>query len=90
MTVSDAVNEAAGSEDFYNNVGNVAVAFEKKVASNSVKAIEVASKIRTSITSKIPMKELSSTPDLIKFATTEECTKIADTGRGLYLSTRRK
>ena len=45
MTVSDAVNEAAGSKDFYNNVGNVAVAFEKKVASNSVGAMKVASKI---------------------------------------------
>ena len=40
--------------------------------------------------SKNPRAALSATPDLIKFATTGEGTKVAQKGRGLYLGTKRR
>ena len=87
MTVSDATIEPEGLEDFFKSVGKATVNFGKKVANNPVRALEIASKIGNAAASKNPRAALSATPDLIKFATTGEGTKVVQKGRGLYLST---
>ena len=87
MTVSDATIEPEGLKDFFKSVGKATVNFGKKVANNPVRALEIASKIGNAAASKNPRAALSATPDLIKFATTGEGTKVVQKGRGLYLST---
>ena len=67
MTVSDATIEAEGLKDFFKSVGRATVNFEKKVANNPVKALEIASKIGSAAASRNPRAALSATPDLIKF-----------------------
>ena len=44
MTVSDATREAEGLKDFFRSVGRATVNFGKKVANNTVRAIEIAKK----------------------------------------------
>ena len=90
MTVSDATIEAEGLKDFFKSVGRATVNFGKKVANNPVRALEIASKIRSAAASRNPRAALSATPDLIKFATTGEGIKVVQKGRGLYLGTKKR
>ena len=76
MTVSDATIEAERLNDFFKSVGRATVNFEKKVANNPIRALEIASKIGTAAASRNPRAALSATPDLIKFATTGEGIKV--------------
>ena len=84
MTVSDATIEAEGSKDFFKCVGRATVNFGKNVANNPVRALEIASKTGSAAASRNPRAVLSSTPDLIKFATTGEGIKVLQKRRGLY------
>ena len=88
MTVSDATIEAEGLKDFFKSVGRATVIFGKKVANNPVGALEIASKIGSAAASRNPRAALSATPELIKFATSGECMKVVQKGRGLYLDTK--
>ena len=88
MTVSDATIEAF--KDFFKSVGKATVNFGKKVANNPVRALEIASKIGSAAASRNPKAALAATPDLIKFATTGECLKVVQKGRGLYLGTKKR
>ena len=90
MTVSDATIEAEGLKDFFKSVGRATVNFGKKVATNPIRALEIASKIGTAAASRNPRAALSATPDLIKFATTGEGIKVVQKGRGLYLGTKKR
>ena len=90
ITVSDATIEAEGLKDFFKNVGRSTVNFGKKVASNPVRALEIASKIGIAAASRSPRAALSATPNLIKFATTGEGIKVVQKGRGLYLGTKKR
>ena len=89
MTVSDATIEAEGLKDFSKSVGRAMVNFGKKVANNSVRALEIA-RIGSAAASRNPRAALSATPDLIKFATTGEGIKVVQKGRGLYLGTKKR
>ena len=89
MTVSDATLEAEGVKDFFKSVCKATVNFGKKVTNNPVRALEIACKIRSAAASRNPRAALSATPDLIKFATTGECIKVVQKGRGLYLGTKK-
>ena len=88
MTVSDATIEAEGLKGFFKSVGKAMVNFGKKVANNPVRALEIASKIGSAAASRNPRAALSATPDIIKFATTDEGIKVVQKGRGLYLGTK--
>ena len=90
MTVSDATIEAAGLKDFFKSVGRATVNFGKKVANNPIRALEIASKIGSAAASRNPKAALAATTDLIKFATTGECIKVVQKGRGLYLGTKKR
>ena len=90
MTVSDATIEAEGLKDFFKSVGRATVNFRKKVANNPVRALEIASKIGSVAASRNPRAALSATPELIKFATTDECINVVQKGRGLYLGTKKR
>ena len=90
MTVSDATIEAEGLNDFFKSVGRATVNFEKKVANNLVRALEIASKIGSAAASGNTRAALSATPDLIKFATTGEGIKVVQKRRGLYLGTKKR
>ena len=90
MTVSDATKKAEGLKDFFRSVGGATVNFGKKVAINPVRALEIASKIRSAAASRNPRAALSTTTDLIKFATTGERIKVVQKGRGLYLGTKKR
>ena len=90
MTVSDETIEAEGLKDFFKSVGRATVNFGKKVAKNPVRALEIASKIRSAAASRNPKAALAATPDLIKFATTGEGIKVVQKGRGLYLGTKKR
>ena len=70
MTVSDSTKEAEGLKDFNKNVSKATVNFGKKVADNTVRSLEIASKIGSAAASRNLRAALSATPDLIKFATT--------------------
>ena len=61
MTVSDAAIEAEGLKDIFKSVDKANVNFGKKVASNPVGALEIASKIGSSAPSKKPRAALSAT-----------------------------
>ena len=50
----------------------------------------MASKIGSAAASRNPRAVLSATPDLIKFATTGECIRVVQKGRGLYLGTKKR
>ena len=82
MTVSNATIQAEGLKDFFKSVGKATVNFGKKVANNPVRALEIASKIGSAAASRNPKAALAATPDLIKFATTGEGTKVVQKGRG--------
>ena len=86
-TVSDATKEAEGLKDFYKCFVKATVNFEKKVANNPVRALEIASKIGSAAATRNPRAALSATPDLIKLATTGEGLKVVPKGRGLCLGT---
>ena len=90
MTVSDATIEPEGLKDFFKSVGKDTVNFGKKVANNPVRAFEIASKIGSAAASRNPRAALSTTPDLIKFATTGEGINVVQRGRGLYLGTKKR
>ena len=90
MTVSDATIEAEGLKDFFKSVGRATVNFGKKVANNSVRALEIASKIGSAAASRNPKAPLAATPDLLKFSTTGEGKKVVQKGRGLYLGTKKR
>ena len=90
MTVSDATIEAEGLKDFFKSVGMATVNFGKKVANNSVRALEIASKIGSAAASRNPKATLAATPNLIKFATTGDGIKVVQKGRGLYLDTKKR
>ena len=90
MTVFDATIEAEGLKDFFKSVGRAAVNFGKKVANNSVRALEIASKIGSAAASRRPRAALSDKSDLIRFATTGEGIKVVQKGRGLYLGTMKR
>ena len=83
ITVSDATMEAEGLQDFFKSVGRATVNFGKKVAKNPVRALEIAIKIGSAAASRNPRAALSATSDLINFATTGECKKVVQKGRGL-------
>ena len=72
MTVFDATIEAEELKDFFKSVGKATVNIGKKVANNSVRALEIASRIGSAAASRRPRAALSAPPDLIKFATTGE------------------
>ena len=67
MAVSEATIEVEGLKDFFKSVRKATVNFGKKVANNPVRALEMASKTRSSAASRNPRAALSATPDLIKF-----------------------
>ena len=90
MTVSEATIEAEGLKDFFKSVGRAVVNFGKEVANNPVRAFEKVSKIGSAAASRNPRAALSATPDLSKFATTGEGTKLVQKGRGLYLGTKKR
>ena len=90
MTVSDATIEAEGLKVFFKSVGRATVNFGKKLANNPVRALEIASKIRSAAAPRNPRAASSATPDLIKFATTGEGIKVVQKGRGLYLGTKKR
>ena len=90
MTVSDATIEAEGLKDFFKSVGRATVNFGKKVANNAVRALEIASKIGSAAASRNPRAALPATPNLIKFATIGEGTKVLQKGTGLYLGTKKR
>ena len=90
MTVSYATKEAQGLKDFFKSVGKATVNFGKKVADNPVRALEKAIKKESAAASRKPRAALSSTPDLIKFATTGEGIKVVQKGRVLYLGTKKR
>ena len=90
VTISDATIEAEGLKDFFSSVGRATVNFGKKVANNPARALEIASKIGCAAASRNPRAALSATPDLIKFATTDECVKVVQKGGGLYLGTNKR
>ena len=72
MTVSDATIEAEGLKDFFKSVGRATANFGQKIATNPVRALEIASKIGSAVVSRNLRAALSATPDLIKFSTTGE------------------
>ena len=86
MTVNDATIEAEGLKDFFKSVDRATVNFGKKVANNSVTALDIAGKIGSAAASRAA---LSAIPDLIKIATTCERMKVVQKGRGLYLGTKK-
>ena len=87
MKVSDAfINKAEGLKDFYTNLGKVRL--RKKNANNSVRALENASNIGTSIASRNCSRLLSTTLYLIKVATTDEGVRFVRMGRSLYHDTK--
>ena len=90
MTVSDATIEAEGLKDFFKSVARATVNFEKKAANNPLRALEIASKIGSAAASRNPKAALAATPDLFKFATTDEGIKVVQKGRGLYLGTKKR
>ena len=95
MTVSDATIEAEGLKDFFKSVSKATVNFAKSVgkatvANNPVRALEIASKLGSAAASRNPRAALSATPDLIKFATTDEGIKVVQKGRGLNLGTKKR
>ena len=59
MAVSDATTAAEGLKDFFNSVGKATVKFGKKVANNTVRALEIASKIGSAAASRNPRAALS-------------------------------
>ena len=78
MTVSDSVIEADFLKGFFLiNVAKAAVCFGKQFANNPLKALEIASIIGTSRATKDLAGVLSSTPDLIHFATKVEGIRLA-------------
>ena len=89
VTVSDATIEAEELKDFFKSVGKATVNFIKKIANNSVTALEIANKIGSAAASRNPRAALSATLDLIKFAITGEGKKLVQKGRGLYLVTKK-
>ena len=90
MTVSDAIIEAEGLKDFSKSDGRATVNFGKKVINNPVRALEIASKIGSAAASINLRAASSATLDLIKFASTGECIKVVQKGRGLYLGTKKR
>ena len=90
ITVSDATIEAEGLKDFFKSACKATVNFEKKVANNPVRALEIASKTGSAAASRNPSAALSATHDLIKFAATGEGIKVVQKGRGLYLGTKKR
>ena len=64
MTVSDATMEADGYKYFFKSVGRATVNFGKKVASNPVRVLEIASKIGSVAATRNPKAALAATPDL--------------------------
>ena len=58
MTVSDATIETEGLKDFFKSVGRATVNFGKKVANNTVRALEKASKIGSAAASRNPRAAL--------------------------------
>ena len=72
MIVSEATIEADGLKDFIKSVGKATVNFGKKVINNTVRALEIASKIGSTAANRNPRAALSATTDFIKFATTGE------------------
>ena len=90
MTVSDATIEAEGLKDFSKSAGRATVNFGKRVANNPVRALEIASKLRSAAASRNPRAALSATPDLIKFATTGEGIRVVQKSRGLYLGKKKR
>ena len=90
MTVSDATIDAEGLKDFFKSVGKATVNFGKKVANNPVRALEIASKIRSAAASRNPRAALSATPNLIEFGNTGEVIKVVQKRRCLYFSTKKR
>ena len=83
MAVSDATKEAEVLKEFFKSVGKATLNFGKKVANNPVRALEIASKIGSAAASRNPGAAISTTPDLIKFATSDEGINVVQKGRGL-------
>ena len=77
-------------KDFFKSVVRATVDFGKKVANNAVRALEIASKKGSAAASRNHRAALSATPDLIKFATTDEGIKVLQKGRSLYLVTKKR
>ena len=88
MTISDATIEPEELKDFFKSVVKQQLTLEKN-AYNPVSALEIASKIEGAAASRNPRDALSATPDLIKFATTGEGTKVVQKGSWLYLGTKK-
>ena len=89
IAVSDATIEAEGVKDFFESVGQATVKFGKKVANNPVRALEIASKIGSTVASRNPRTALLATAVLSKLATTGEGIRVEQKGRGLYLGTKK-
>ena len=76
--------------DFLKYVCKAAFSSGKKVANNPVRALELTRKIGTTKGTENPGKVLSSTTDLIMFATAGDGIMVVQKDRGLYLGTKRK
>ena len=85
MTVSDATIEAEGLKVFFTGVGGKTNIFGKKVTNNSLRALEIASKIESAAVTWSPKAALAYGPELIKFATTGEGIKVPQNGWSLHL-----
>ena len=72
LTALYAVFGAGGLKVFIKNVVKAAFIFGNKFANNSVRALDNASNVFTSIASRNPSKGLSTKANLIQVATTSE------------------
>ena len=75
MTASDATIEGGGFKNFFKSVANATVNFVMKVVNNSVRVLEIASKIGGAAATKNPRADLAATPEFKKFLTTGKCIK---------------
>ena len=77
MTVSDNTIKAEGLGSFFKNLGKISSKACKKLAKNVInnpgRALDLISKITTTVTTKSPKAALSTLPEVINFYHTGKC-----------------